>query len=75
MRPHRYRIVISGSLGETLRCAFEDFKIEPLDGHTALIADMDQAALHGALNRVQSLGLELVELTRLAGDAAVTIRA
>ena len=65
MREHRYCITISGNLGETFLGAFDGFKIEPLDGRTALIADMDQAALYGALNRIQSLGLELEGLTRL----------
>jgi hypothetical protein len=65
---HRYCITISGSLGETFLSAFDGFKVESLDGHTALIADMDQAALHGVLDRIQSLGLELEGLTRRAGN-------
>jgi hypothetical protein len=59
---HRYRIVVSGHLGEACREAFGSFKIE-LDGmNTALVAELDQSALYGALNRVQALGLELVAL-------------
>jgi hypothetical protein len=32
---------------------------------TGLAGEMDQAALHGALNRIQALGLELVGVARL----------
>ena len=67
---HRYQITVHGGLGDAGRQAFDGFKIEP-DGHaTMLVADLDQSALYGALNRVQSLGLELVELIRLADHAS-----
>jgi hypothetical protein len=33
-----------------------------------LTGDMDQAALHGALARIQALGLDLAEVRRLAGS-------
>lgn len=66
MRTHRYKITIVGGLGETYREAFGDFRIEPNGTNTALIANLDQSGLYGALNRIQSLGLELVGLSRLA---------
>jgi hypothetical protein len=69
MRTHRYLIVISGDLGEIGREVFGDFQIEADGTTTVLTGDLDQAALYGALNRVQSLGFELVEFSRLA-DAA-----
>ena len=50
--------------------AFADFRIEPNGIDTALIGTLDQAALHGALNRILALGLELVELNRLPDAAA-----
>ena len=65
MRTHRYRIIIAGSLGEIGREAFGDFVIEANGTSTVLIGNLDQAALHGALNRILALGLELVELSRL----------
>jgi len=64
VRTHRYRITISGGLGDTGREAFEDFLVEPDGTYTVLVGDLDQAALYGALNRLLSLGLELVELRR-----------
>ena len=66
MRTHRYKIIILGGLGETYREAFRDFHIEPNGTNTVLIGDLDQSGLYGALNRIQSLGLELVGLSRLA---------
>jgi hypothetical protein len=64
----RYRIVVSGHLGDASREAFAGFKIEPNGANTALEAELDQAALYGALNRIQSLGLELVALSRVEDD-------
>jgi hypothetical protein len=65
VRTHRYRITISGGLGELGREAFADFQIEYADGNTVLIGEhLDQAALYNALNRILSLGLELVALSR-----------
>jgi hypothetical protein len=34
-------------------------------GGIVRVADLDQAALYGALNRMLTFGLELVELSRL----------
>jgi hypothetical protein len=64
VRTHRYRITISGGLGDIGREAFDDFLVEPDGTYTVLVGDPDQAALYGALNRLLSLGLELVELKR-----------
>ena len=65
MRTHRYKIIILGGLGETYREAFRDFRIEPNGTDTVLIGDLDQSGLYGALSRIQSLGLELLGLSRL----------
>lgn len=65
MYPHRYQITISGNLGEADREAFGDFKIESGDMTTVLIGDLDQAALYGALQRIMSLGIELLQLYRI----------
>ncbi len=70
MRTHRYKITIAGGLGETSREAFGDFQIVTNGTNTVLIGDLDQAGLYGALDRIQSLGLELVELSRLTDDTS-----
>jgi hypothetical protein len=68
MHSYCYRITIEGVLGRVGRQAFEEFSIVSNDGHTSLIADLDQAALHGALIRIRSLGLELMELARIPSE-------
>jgi hypothetical protein len=65
VRTHRYRITIVGGLGEIGREAFADFAMETNGVNTVLTGILDQAALYGALNRILSLGMELVELSRL----------
>jgi hypothetical protein len=69
VRRHTYRITIAGGLGEIGREAFSDFRIEADGADTVLIGELDQAALYGTLNRILSLGFELVELHRLADTA------
>ena len=69
MRKHSYRITIANSLGEIAREAFSDFRIEADGADTVLIGELDQAALYGTLNRILSLGFELIELRRLTGSA------
>jgi hypothetical protein len=69
MHSHRYRITIEGNLGRIGRTAFEEFNIACNDGHTSLVADLDQPGLYGALIRIQSLGLELMELARIPNEA------
>lgn len=66
MRAHPYRITVGGNLGRVARHAFEGFGIETNGVHTYLSAHLDQAALHGALNRIRSLGFELIALTRIS---------
>ena len=69
MRTHRYRIIVAGGLSEIGREAFSDFRIEANGTNTTLIRDLDQAALYGTLNRILSLGFELIELCRLTDSA------
>jgi len=65
VHPYQYQITISGGLGEIGREAFSDFKIESDETTTVLTGDLDQAALYGTLNRILSLGFELIRLNRL----------
>jgi hypothetical protein len=61
-----YEIRIKGRLSDSLLAAFEGLRatVEPVE--TVLHGPVqDQAALYGLLDRIQSLGLELVEVRRL----------
>ncbi len=55
-------------LGEIGREAFSDFRTEANGTSTVLTGELDQAALYGTLNRILSLGFELVALSRLPAD-------
>jgi hypothetical protein len=68
VRTHSYWITIAGGLGDIGREAFSEFRIEADGTHTVLIGDLDQAALYGTLNRILSLGFELIELRRLPDE-------
>jgi hypothetical protein len=64
--PHRYRIVVRGRLGETIRCAFPALRARASGGDTVLTGPLpDRAALHGVLAEIEALGLELLEVRRL----------
>lgn len=61
-----YEIHVEGHLPDTWSCWFEGLTIRPLPcGQTALSGlFVDQAALFGALAKIQSLNLTLVAVTR-----------
>ena len=62
-----YEIRVKGRLSEAMQVAFEEFEITTEPVETVLHGQvLDQAALHGLLDRIQALGLELVEVRRLA---------
>jgi hypothetical protein len=65
VRAHRYLITISGRLGPAAREAFSGLDITRDGLATALAGELDQAALHGALNRIRAFGLELIGVARL----------
>ena len=64
-KPSRYEIHVSGYLGERLLAAFPEFHAHTQERVTVLVGDLpDQAALHGVLSLIESLGLELLEVRR-----------
>ena len=72
-----YEIRIRGRLTDALRSAFPEMSasVEPAETVTVLQGKViDQAALHGLLDKIESLGIELVEVRRVsgAGDAPDT---
>ena len=63
MGPVRYQISVRGRLTERLGSAFAGMTMEPGAGQTVLAGEIrDQSHLYGILDRVRSLGLELVSV-------------
>ena len=68
MAAPKYELRIRGRLSATVLARFD-----PLEGDVARVETVlhgrirDQAELHGVIERVQMLGLELVEVRRLPG--------
>jgi hypothetical protein len=66
-RARRYEIWVRGHLGETMRSAFPGLRAQWRGADTVLTGALpDQAALHGVLAEIEALGLELLEVRRLA---------
>jgi hypothetical protein len=65
--PPRYEIRLSGPLDEASREAFLGFDVMTDATLTVVMAELDQAALHGLLERIRTLGLELLEVRRVRG--------
>ena len=63
MGPTIYRIVVRGELSQRYVPAFDGMTLATGEGQTAIIGPVtDQAHLHGLLNRVGDLGLELLSV-------------
>src|ERR1044071_8048576 len=62
----RYEFRNRGRLGERLLSSFGGFVAEVIPPETILRGSLeDQAALHGVLQQIEALGLELVEVRQL----------
>ena len=68
MAPTGYEIRVKGRLSDAVTNAFEDFTASMKPAETTLRGEIrDQSELHGLLDQLQSLGLELIEVRRLEG--------
>ena len=66
MKPTTYEITVRGRLGATLAAAFDGLTASALRADTVLRGELaDQAALYAVLDRVESLGLELLDIRRV----------
>ena len=62
-RPTRYQIVVRGELSQRYSMAFDGMALEAGDGQTTITGlVVDQGHLHGLLDRIRDLGLELVSV-------------
>jgi hypothetical protein len=65
MPARSYEIRIKGRVGEALQAAFADMSVAINPVETVIYGQVrDQAALHGLLDRIQELGLEVLEVRR-----------
>lgn len=63
----QYEIRVRGHLGQVIRTAFPEMRVQVDGNDTVLSGTMrDQAAVYGVLAAVESLGLELIEVRRVA---------
>jgi len=60
-----YEIRLAGTLGPAAREAFGDVSVRTEPASTILTGELDQAALHGLLDRVRALRIELMDIRRV----------
>jgi hypothetical protein len=65
---NEYELVVRGRIGSRVLCALEGLEVTAsTPEETRLRGWMsDQAALHGVLERIRDLGLELIDVHRVA---------
>jgi hypothetical protein len=64
-----YEIRIAGRVDETTFTSFAGLEVQLRDDDTILTGQFDQAALHGMLEMIRSLGLDLLEARRVDASA------
>ncbi len=66
--PALYMIRINGHLGATVLSAFPALAPQHHGAHTVLTGLLDPSALYGVLAEIEALGLDLLEIRKLAPD-------
>ena len=67
IQPQTYEITFTGQAGTTLRAEFDDCEVTIGPGTTTLHAELpDQSALSGLMQRITGLGLEVIDVHRVA---------
>jgi hypothetical protein len=67
-----YELSFKGVASDTLRAAFEEFEVTTSRGLTLIRCSLpDQAALYGLLDRINALGLELLDVHQVAAPDIV----
>jgi hypothetical protein len=70
VRAQVYEITFLGQAGTTLRAEFEDCEVTIGPGTTTLRAELpDRGALTGLMERVNSLGLDVIDVSLVAPPA------
>ena len=66
MSRHVFVITVTGEMDESLREEFEDVELSVDRGVTRLrVVSADPSVLHGVLNRVETFGLELLDVRQV----------
>ena len=66
VRDRRYRLVVRGELDDRFAYLFNGMDMEQTQGTTVLTGEViDQAQLHGFIDRIEELGLDLLSLEQL----------
>jgi hypothetical protein len=64
-----YQIVVRGEISKRYAMAFEGMKMETKSGRTVLTGEIiDNSHLHGILDRIIALGLELVSVEEMSRE-------
>jgi hypothetical protein len=62
-RGRDYEFVLRGEIGDRFGLVFDGMQLERIQGTTVLTGPvLDQAHLHGVIERIQELGIELVSV-------------
>jgi hypothetical protein len=65
-----YRLVVQGELDQRYASLFDGMELQQVSGTTVLTGEVvDQAHLHGLIERIEELGLELLEIQQVAQPA------
>jgi hypothetical protein len=65
-----YRIVVRGELDDRFAHLFNGMEMECADGTTVLTGSgVDQAQLHGIIERLEELALELISVEQMGGPS------
>jgi len=66
MTAERYEFVLRGEIGDRFGLLFEGMRLERITGRTFLTGPvLDQAHLHGLIEQIQELGIDLVSVNPL----------
>lgn len=64
-----YKILIEGELDKRWLLKLEGLDVfQAENGQTQIVGVFDQAALHGVLNRLRDLGVELISIQRIDSE-------
>ena len=64
-----YQIVVRGEISERYATAFDGMEMETKSGQTILTGEIiDNSHLHGILDRIIALGLELVSVEEMSRE-------